>query len=753
MATSVPFARPKELAQETRKRLVAQASAAMAALADAAQQRLTALLAEAAPASEMQSRREVWTSYQRHRAAWLAATLKQWQAALQPLGNAPAALAPVALELLGTNVVENQIIASRLVMGMQEQVGAALQDLYLRIRYLEHRDELDAADLLQPEVLLLAIVTQWEQAGLPRAAWPLVNEVAQQLLGGRLLQAYTDCNAYLITQGVLPTIERKNHFKQVTPAPLRERASAAPSGTQTAPEPTGSRLTSALEETRMMTATTPLARARTRALDVMGQLKHLLIGSANTNIEAAHHQPPSPALAAALALPAPLEPDAASASAPEQDSAASVATQTVALRQRSAELKNKAETKSEKALIEIVALMFQAILQEDRIPSGIRVWFARLQMPVLRLALAEPDFFGTLNHPARQLIDRMGSCVMGFDASGISGGALELEIKRLVRMIEQYPETGKRVYQLAHQEFQTFLAQFLTGSAATQKLVSVAQQVEQKETLTIQYTIEMRDMLKDMPVRDEIRDFLFKVWAEVLALAAVRQGPQHAQTLALKKAATDLVWAASAKPNRGDRADVIRKLPQLVQGLRSGMTLLGVAPVEQEAHIRTVSETLADAFLAKTQAIPNAQIEAMAERLAQLEDLVSEEGVDELALDGHSIEMLLGLEESVLEVVADGGARPNAAMLACAQELQLGTWFTLDHNARVTQVQFVWRSERKHLHLFASTDGRSYLLQTGRLAAYLQAGLLSPEEEEALTVRATRDALGKLEANPERLLA
>jgi hypothetical protein len=34
----------------------------------------------------------------------------------------------------------------------------------------------------------------------------------------------------------------------------------------------------------------------------------------------------------------------------------------------------------------------------------------------------------------------------------------------------------------------------------------------------------------------------------------------------------------------------------------------------------------------------------------------------------------------------------------------------------------------------------------------LQAGLLFPQEEETLTVRATRHALLKLEANPERLL-
>ena len=38
-----------------------------------------------------------------------------------------------------------------------------------------------------------------------------------------------------------------------------------------------------------------------------------------------------------------------------------------------------------------------------------------------------------------------------------------------------------------------------------------------------------------------------------------------------------------------------------------------------------------------------------------------------------------------------------------------------------------------------------------RVAAYLQAGLLTVYDEEALTMRATRDALLKIQANPERL--
>ena len=67
-------------------------------------------------------------------------------------------------------------------------------------------------------------------------------------------------------------------------------------------------------------------------------------------------------------------------------------------------------------------------------------------------------------------------------------------------------------------------------------------------------------------------------------------------------------------------------------------------------------------------------------------------------------------------------------------------------------MQLAWRSQRGQLYLFVTNSGRCFLIQSARVAAYLQAGLLVPSEDEALTVRATRDALAKLDANPERLL-
>ena len=422
-----------------------------------------------------------------------------------------------------------------------------------------------------------------------------------------------------------------------------------------------------------------------------------------------------------------------------------------ALRQRTTELKQAATTSTEKATIEVVALMFQSILAEERIPPSVRVWFARLQIPVLRVALAEPEFFSALQHPARKLIDRMGSCVMGFETN-VGSAALEAEIKRVVQVIEQYPETGRRVFQLVFDEFQKFLSTYLSEQDSTSRVVSVAQQIEQKETLSVQYTIELRKLLDDVPVREEVREFLFKVWVDVLAVASVKYGLKHEETSSLKQVASELLWAASAKPNRNDRARVIQQLPSLLQRLRQGMGLLGFPAGLQDQHIKSVSDTLADAFMSRTEAIPEESMDKLAKRLANLEDFLPESGVGDLDLDNESIEMITGVDASNIEVINQGGSQPSEAMRAWAVELQIGSWFGLDHNGKLNSVQLAWRSQRGQLYLFVTNSGRCFLIQSARVAAYLQAGLLVPSEDEALTVRATRDALAKLDANPERLL-
>lgn len=766
--------------------------------------RLATILDQAGPAREMQERRDAWTSFQRNQTAWLNNSRRAIQRTLLPRFSASGQ--PVnsgRLELVAEGTIDDQIIASRLAMRVLDKCSSDLNELRLRIQHLEKRQELPRGDILLPDVVARALIDQWLDAQMTREGWGLVQDAVAQVMATRLHEAYKAANEFLVSSGVMKEIDLNALVKRApgsrtgSAADLRESQPAAghtPDGQAATGSGGGGRAASGgsgayspgpasgigdgssnmgsapsslrragfgvHDETRMMTGTSPLARARQRAQGVMGRLKRLLLDRVGEEFEATQILEPSAPLQQAIQRIAPVvrtdvgvQMSGGGASGIAVIDASHVHRAAQALRERTTELKQAAETPSEKATIEVVALMFQSILAEERIPPSVRVWFARLQIPVLRVALAEPEFFSALQHPARRLIDRMGSVVLGFETD-VTSAALEAEIKRVVQVIEQYPETGRRVFQLVFDEFQKFLSTYLSEqNAATSKFVSVAQQVEQKETLAVQYTIELRKLLDDMPVRNEVRDFLFKVWVEVLAVASVKYGLKHEETAALKQVASDLLWAASAKPNRADRARVIQQLPALLQRLRHGMGLLGYPPALQDQHIKAVSDTLADAFMSRTEEIPQESLDRLAKRLSNLEDFLPDNQVGDLDLDDQSIEMITGVDASNIEVIRQGGSQPNEAMRAWAVELQVGSWFTLDHNAKLSTVQLAWRSDRGQLFLFVTSAGRCFLMPVVRVAAYLQAGLLLPAEEEALTVRATRDALAKLDANPERLLS
>jgi hypothetical protein len=774
------------------------------AVAKVVDERFEALLDEAGSSNQIQDRRDARTLWKQHHKVWLDASIKGLNSAVYPKFSPSGHWVPGQFELVADGDIDDQILASRLAMRVLDDAASELNELRLRIQHLEQRTELDRADLLLPEVATRVLVDQWAEVGMARQGWSMVQEAAAPVIAKAMLAAYQAANRFLVDSGVLRNIQLQSLVKRSTgntqpgalmpasgPAsgytgstaygPASQRSGAetlgssgrgtgmglpqgmggAPAGNADSRTPAGgfSRRADVEAETRMLTHATPLARARMRAQGVMGRLRRLLGDKAGFDFD---DRPSAMAQESGDLQSAMRRYDAAETQEQTQrinlydgmtGAMEEIHVQKAAdqVRERTGTLKQAAKTPVEKATVEMVALMFLSILSEERILPAVRVWFARLQMPVLRLALSEPTFFGALHHPARKLIDRMGSCVLGFESSA-SPQALEAEIKRIVQVIEQYPETGRRVFELMSDEFEKFLTQFLTGKEATRKVVGVAQQVEQKETLAIQYTIELRKWLNDLPVNEALREFIYKVWVEVLAVSAVKFGAKDSVTLRHKQVAHDLLWAASAKPSRAERARVIEQMPTLLQQLRDGMNLLGLDAQEQDTHIVVVRHHLTEAFMSRGPAIEQERLDELAQRLADLEDILPEGDLVELSLDPESVALLLGEELGDFEFIERGGSIPTEAMMDWANELPVGDWFELDHNGKMGQVQLAWRSQRGQLLLFVDLQQRCLLFPLQRVGAYLQAGLLLPAEDEALTVRATREALAKLDANPERLL-
>ena len=762
-------ANPTALAQQARRSYVEGLLAGLPAVVQAIDQGARILVSKVAEPAVAMKRRELVPELQKSGPYWLqgmtsmlrSARVTGMLSATRP-GDLPLPASRHAkLSLVDDDTIEHEIISSRLALAMMDRASWEFTDLRSRMTVLEGREELDTNDVLRPHVLARIVTASWRAAGLSLDIWRQVQGIVHEEFALFSEEGYHETNRYLLERQVLPDVDLRPFIR-------RSRNSSGSGGYSGAS--TGGFVTSRSgvgrdevgEETRMMTRAAGLVRGVDHAEAVLGRLNRL-VGKQLPGFGATVHDrpavPASPGLRTAIndaqqGIARRLASSAGARTVP----GAHVSTPALLeeLNQRKQALKSAAATPVERATIEIVALLFQAILTEERIPTAVRVWFARLQMPVLRVAVTEPDFFAAADHPARVLIDRMGACVMGFTASASADGsvnvALEREIKRVVQVIEAYPDTGRRVFATVLTEFEKFLSHYFEKeNKASMKGVSLAQQIEERETMAIQYTIELRKMLNEVPVQDGVREFLFQIWADVLAVTAMRSGGQSDDTKAMKRAAADLIWSASAKVTREERAEVIRRLPPLLKTLRDGMGHAGLSTEKQDQHVRELNNALAAAFTAKTATIPRERLDELMEQLETLEALLPEHG-GEMQINDSIMRDLSGHESEGMEVVAEGGAAPTPAMLAWARELPVGGWYKLDYRGRVEVVQLSWRGLRRNLALFVTPQGRGVLFQISRMASFLQAGLLQPAQDEALTVKATRTALAKLEVDPSRLL-
>jgi hypothetical protein len=763
------------LAAQARRSYVEGLLNGLPSVVQAVEQGARILLSQVADPATTMRRRDTVEDLSKSHGLWLHGTLAALRAAQQgggisavkpadlPAPGTRAGLGSLAdqggLSLVDNETIEGEILSSRLALAMMDRASWEFTDMRSRMTMLEGRDELDTNDILRPHVLARIVANAWRAGGLSHEAWRTLQTVLHDEFAHFAEEAYHELNRFLIQHHVLPDVDLRPFIRRQRNAAWAGPAAATTAGfVHTGLQAGGDQARVEVhDETRLMTRTGHLARGADHAEAVLGRLNKLigrqLPDFANTQQAT---RPPSQALRTAINdAQVGIAKRLATATVPGRaPGVGQVSTPMLLeeLHQRKQALKQAATTPVERATIEIVALLFQSILTEERIPATVRVWFARLQMPVLRVAIGEPDFFATTDHPARRLIDRMGACVMGFDSTmRHAGDVVEKEIKRVVQVVEAYPDTGRRVFQTVLTEFEKFLEHYFKNeNEASRKGVSLAQQVEQRETLAIQYTIELRKMLNEVPVQEGVRDFLFHVWADVLAMTAVKHDLQSEETKTMKRAAADLIWSASAKVSREERAEVIRRLPPLLKTLRDGMQSAGVPANKQDEHIQKLNNSLAAAFTAKAAAIPHDRLEDLMARLETLEELLPDAA--DVEIDESLVLDLSGHESSELEVVGEGGSMPTPAMLSWARELQVGSWFMLDYRNRNEQVQLAWQGLRKQLTLFVSPQGRGILFQQHRLAAFLQAGLLVPAQDESLTVRATRSALAKLDVDPGRLL-
>lgn len=248
--------------------------------------------------------------------------------------------------------------------------------------------------------------------------------------------------------------------------------------------------------------------------------------------------------------------------------------------ERRDELSALSSNREEQMVIDVVAMLFEFILRDTQVPAEVRAQLGRLQFLVLKVALQDPALFSQKSHPARMLVNRIGSIVLDLQKLDPGGERVTAEICRIVEILLADESGELTLFTRLLDEFDAFVAAELR--AADGHIDQAAQALERAENRTLQFariTSLIAQALTQVKVDDFLHDFLINAWARVVEKAG-RSGAHAA--MRYRQLVPDIVWSVAPKVNEHDRRELFGLIPGLLATLREGIGMLGWSDGERQ---------------------------------------------------------------------------------------------------------------------------------------------------------------------------
>jgi hypothetical protein len=240
------------------------------------------------------------------------------------------------------------------------------------------------------------------------------------------------------------------------------------------------------------------------------------------------------------------------------------------------ELMQASSGKLDHMVIDVVGSLFDQILSDPRVPPQMARQIARLQLPVLRVALNDSTFFSSRRHPVRRFVNRIASLALAFDDFEEGPGKLFLlRVRALVQEIVEGDFDQIEIYTAKLQELEQFIGQQTQGEVQQSPAAATLEGKESELRIQQRYMLQLAAALKPLSLPPYLRDFLSQVWSQALVLVVRRDGPTSDRYARFKRAGRDLVMSVQPKGSPALRKKFLMQLPQLMKDLNEGLALIG----------------------------------------------------------------------------------------------------------------------------------------------------------------------------------
>lgn len=426
--------------------------------------------------------------------------------------------------------------------------------------------------------------------------------------------------------------------------------------------------------------------------------------------------------------------------------------------------------------IDIVAMLFDYVFDDDGIPDAIKALLARLQIPVLKVAILDKSFFSHKNHPARRLLDVLAEASVCFAEGATHEDPLYKKIQEIVDSIQTEFNTDIQLFSQMLAGFEQFLlARENANAEIVEQSARVLHEREKRELarLIAQDETGRRANMAELP--PTVSAILIGPWTRVLERVYLREGGRNSRFAAVLETADNLIWSVTPKTDAEQRKRLVGLLPALLKQLQEGMQ---IAAVEKDDCDRFFSE-LVDCHAAAVRAglrgesistllltsrttaevaplFAKLMAEETAHAAAMKKEAAARAGLARIQFTDKGVEI-----EEIASSKSDGvrvetgaavsgqediNCNATGAPVIPAMELKRGTWVEFVRNSgEKIRAKLSWISPLKGVYLFTNPGAAGALSVTPEaLARQLRRGDARIIEESSLVDRAVDDIVHSL---------
>jgi hypothetical protein len=342
--------------------------------------------------------------------------------------------------------------------------------------------------------------------------------------------------------------------------------------------------------------------------------------------------------------------------------------------------------------IDLVSMLFDFIFEDRHIPAAAKAWLGRLQIPTLKVALLDRNFFSSKAHPARRLIDRLAECAIGMDEANADASGCIAMIEGVVGRILAEFDTDIALFESQLARVEAFIEERKRAEAEiVERSARLVEEREREEIARAFAEDEVARRLEASPwVPAVVREMLEGPWVRALAAARLVEGEGSPAWQSLLKTLDDLVWSVEPKSQPDDRKRLVAILPGMLKSLVEGL------------HRAAMDDAARDAFLGALVDCHATAVKSGLRGMAALPEVPAPARRAEPAIE-RAMVPAAGVHVEEIRLRAQRGIVRNVfTRTGIWTNLQRGTWVEFAGGAGVKRARLTWISPNKGVYLFTN---------------------------------------------------